>query len=201
MSQNAIPDRIAAATMAKRGAVYSEEVRRLLDAALDVIGRHGRTSSARVADIVAAAGLSNDAFYRHFRSKDALIAAVLEDGTERLAAYTAHQMSKEKEPAAQVRRWVEAVMSQAREDIAGPTLAVLWNGAQAPPGGRAGAAARMAVLLREPFAALGSPMPEMVASLAAHAVVGRMSECLWAGRAPTRAEVSEIAEFVLRAVA
>jgi hypothetical protein len=32
-------------------------------------------------------------------------------------------------------------------------------------------------------------------------VVGRMSECLWAGRAPTRAEVSEIAEFVLRAVA
>ena len=201
MSQNAIPDRIAAATMAKRGAVYSDEVRRLLDAALEVIGRHGRTSAARVADIVAVAGLSNDAFYRHFRSKDALIAAVIEDGTERLAAYTMHQMSKETEPAAQVRRWVEAVMSQARADIAGPTLAVLWNGSQTPDDGHHGAAPRLAQLLVDPFSALGHAAPEIAASLAAHAVVGRMSEDLWAGRVPTRSEVGAIVEFVLQAVA
>ena len=206
MSQNAIPatdvaDRIAAQTMAKRGAAYPGEVRRLLDAALEVIGQHGRTSAARVADIVAAAGLSNDAFYRHFRSKDALIAAVIEDGTERLAAYTMHQMSKETEPAAQVRRWVEAVMSQAREDIARPTLAVLWNGNQTLDNGHHGAAPRLAELLVGPFSALGHAAPEMAASLAAHAVFGRMSEDLWAGRVPTRAEVDGIVEFVLRAVA
>jgi AcrR family transcriptional regulator len=68
-------------------------------------------SRPRVADIVAAAGLSNDAFYRHFPSKDALVAALLEDGAERLAQYTAHQMSKETSPEDQVRRWVEAVLS------------------------------------------------------------------------------------------
>ena len=201
MSQNAIPDRIAAATLAKRGAVYSDEVRRLLDAALEVIGRAGRTSAPRVADIVAAAGLSNDAFYRHFRSKDALIAAVLEDGTERLAAYTEHQMGKESEPGAQVRRWVEAVMSQARADIAGPTLAVLWNGNQSLGHGQHGAASRLGQLLVDPFSRLGCAVPELSASLAAHAVVGRMSECLWAGRSPSRPEVNTIAEFVLRMVA
>ena len=198
MSQNAIPDRIAAATMAKRGAVYSDEVRRLLDAALEVISR---TSSPRVADIVAAAGLSNDAFYRHFRSKDALIAAVLEDGTERLAAYTEHQMDKESEPAARIRRWVEAVMSQARADIAGPTLAVVGNGNQTLGDGHRGTAPRLAQLLVGPVSALGSPAPELAACLAAHAVVGRMSECLWAGRAPNRAEVNGIVELVLRMVA
>ena len=83
----------------------------------------------RVADIVAAAGLSNDAFYRHFPSKDALVAALLEDGTERLQSYLAHQMAKEATPEGKVRRWVEGVLAQAAdEDIAATTLAVLWNG-------------------------------------------------------------------------
>src|SRR5437762_3589110 len=46
-----IAARIAAETLAKRGPDYTPEVRRLLDAALEVIGRHGTTSRARVADI------------------------------------------------------------------------------------------------------------------------------------------------------
>ena len=92
---------------------YADEVRRLLDAALEVMQRSGPDLAARVADIVAAAGLSNDAFYRHFPSKDALVAAVLEDGTERLTSYLAHQMAKQPTPEGQVRRWVEGIMSQA----------------------------------------------------------------------------------------
>ena len=43
---------------------------------------------------MAVSGLSNDAFYRHFPSKDALVAALLEDGAERLAGYVAHQMAQ-----------------------------------------------------------------------------------------------------------
>ncbi|WP_433155373.1 TetR/AcrR family transcriptional regulator [Actinomadura nitritigenes] len=42
-----------------------------------------------MADIVNAAGLSNEAFYRHFPSKGALVAALLEDGTERLHGHVA----------------------------------------------------------------------------------------------------------------
>ena len=75
------------------------------------------------------------------------------------------------------------------------------DGGQTVAGGSRGAAARLAELLHQPFAAIGSPAPETAASLAAHAVVGRMSECLWAGRVPTRSEVNGIVEFVLRAVA
>ena len=83
--QNAIlePDeiagRIAQQSLAKRGADYASEVRRLLDAALTVMRERGTTSRPRVADIVGAAGLSNDAFYRHFSSKDALVTAKMAD--------------------------------------------------------------------------------------------------------------------------
>src|SRR5690349_23570118 len=106
--QNAIPDgdvaaRVAQQTLARREAAYAEEVRRLLDAGLDVMRRCGTTSRPRVADIVAAAGLSNDAFYRHFRSKDALVAALVDDGALRLRSYLDHQMAKEPTPEAQVR--------------------------------------------------------------------------------------------------
>ena len=108
------PRRSPPQTLAGRsGRELRGEVRRLLDAALEVMRRCGTTSRPRVADIVAAAGLSNDAFYRHFRSKDALVAALLEDGAERLRSYLAHQMAKDSAPEPQVRRWVEGVLSQA----------------------------------------------------------------------------------------
>ena len=94
MSQNAIldeagdlADAIAKQSLARREAQYASEVRRLLDAGLEVMRECGTASSPRVADIVAAAGLSNDAFYRHFASKEALVAAILEDGSARLTSY------------------------------------------------------------------------------------------------------------------
>src|SRR5207237_1993797 len=99
--------RVAQLTLARRCAAYASEVRRLLDAALEVMRRCGTASRPRVADIVAAAGLSNEAFYRHFPSKDALVAALVDDGALRLQSYLEHQTSKEGGPEAQVRRWGE----------------------------------------------------------------------------------------------
>ena len=159
----------------------------------------------RVADIVAAAGLSNDGFYRHFASKDALVAAILDDGTERLQSYLAHQMAKEETAADKVRRWVEGVLSQAAdEEIAATTLAVLWNAGNL---GRAedvphtSTSVRLARLLYEPFAALGSTDPELDAELVAHAVVGRLEDLLWRHRQPTDAEIERLVEFCLAACA
>src|SRR6266567_691280 len=126
--QNDVPARIAQRALAKRGADYASEVRRLLDAALEVMRQGGTASRPRVADIVAAAGLSNDAFYRHFPSKDALVAALVDDGALRLQSYLEHQMAKEPAPEAKVRRWVEGVLSQAEGEVAVTTLAVIWNG-------------------------------------------------------------------------
>ena len=200
--KNDVPERIAQRTLAKRGAGYASEVRRLLDAALEVMRQAGMASRPRVADIVAAAGLSNDAFYRHFPSKDALVAALLEDGAERLARYTARQMSKEPSPEGQVRRWVESVLSQTREEIAATTLAVLWNGGsvgESVASGRHSVCAPLAALLRDPFARLGSADPAMDASLAAHAVVGKISDYLWQRTAPTPADLDQITAFCIRA--
>lgn len=211
MSQNAIlPDPqdrwvgdvagvIAQRGVAKREEQYASEVRRLLDAGLEVMRACGTASSPRVADIVAAAGLSNDAFYRHFASKEALVAAILEDGSVRLASYLRHQMEKASTPGEQVRRWVEGVMAQATDDdVAATTRAVLWNGGSLSE--RAGAhrlspAASLATLLHEPFEQLGSADPRADATLVAHAVVGLLSDFLWQRARPTRAQIDHLVDF------
>src|SRR3954464_11273722 len=111
--QDHVAQRIAQRAMAKRGATYASEVRRLLDAGREVMRRCGTESRPRVADIVAEAGLSNDAFYRHFVSKDALVVAILEDGAARLRSYLEHQMGKEATAEGKVRRWVDGILAQA----------------------------------------------------------------------------------------
>jgi AcrR family transcriptional regulator len=199
-----VADRIVRRTLAKRESEYANEVRRLLDGALEVMRRCGTTSRPRVADIVAQAGLSNDAFYRHFKSKDDLVTALLDDGGERLRSYLEHQLAKETTPRDQVRRWVEGVLAQAVGDVAATTLAVMWNGGSAGGGlsaGRHFASAPVATLLHGPFAALGSAAPELDAMLAAHATFGLLSDFLWEGAEPTRAEVDRVTAFCLGAVA
>ena len=205
--QNAIPSNVvqsaAQEALARREAAYAEEVRSLLDAALAVMRSCGTEKRPRVADIVAAAGLSNDAFYRHFRSKDALVAALVDDGALRLRSYLDHQMAKTPDPEAQVRRWVEGVMSQAEGEVAATTLAVIWNGDTLAGGsapGRAAANAAPGGLLAEPFAALGSTRPELDAALVAHAVFGRLAELLWQGAHADAAEVDHLVAFCLGAV-
>ncbi|KAA9156187.1 TetR/AcrR family transcriptional regulator [Amycolatopsis acidicola] len=195
--------RIAGRALAKREAGYAGEVRRLLDAALVVIRDRGTESRPRVADIVAAAGLSNDAFYRHFPSKDALVAAILEDGTDRLYSYVAHQMAKAPGADRQVRRWVAGVLSQAAEDSAATTRAVLWNAgrlgepvASAEPS----ASARLSGLLHGPFAELGSTAPAADATLAAHATFGMLSDYLQRRVEPGEPEVERIAAYCVRAL-
>ena len=196
-----VAGRIVRRTLAKREDQYASEVRRLLDAALEVIRRCGTSSRPRVADIVAEAGLSNDAFYRHFRSKDALVTAILEDGGERLQSYLAHQMAKESTPEGQVRRWVRGVLAQADKDIAATTLAVLWNASAlggGPAAGRHFASAPLSSLLREPFAALGSTAPELDAALAAHADLGHALGLPVAAGAADPSRGRRVTSFCLR---
>jgi AcrR family transcriptional regulator len=200
--ESGVTDKIVRRSLAKRESEYAAEVRRLLDAALELMRGGGTSAKPRVADIVAASGLSNDAFYRHFKSKDDLVAAILEDGAERLRSYLAHQMAKSPAPEGQVRQWVKGVLAQADPDIAATTLAVLWNGGTAGGGMAAGrhfASAPLSSLLSEPFGALGSAAPELDAALAAHATLGMLSDYLWRQVVPTRADVDRITAFCVRA--
>ena len=84
---------LAERALRDRAAAYEEEVRRLLDAAYAVLRRTGELEP-RVSDVVREAGLSNQAFYRHFRSKDELLLAVLDDGQRRLLATLEARMAR-----------------------------------------------------------------------------------------------------------
>ncbi len=193
-----IASRIAAATAARRRRPdYATEVRLLLDAARTVIEATGR---ARVADIVAEAGLSNDAFYRHFPSKDALVAALAEQGTERVAASLRRRMADEPTPEAKVRCWVVGLLAQAAEGPARRNVAVLntsTNLNTAIPTGNHALRIPLAELLGEPFAALGSPDPALDAELVTHAITNRVAGHLWSGTSPSAEETDYLVAFCL----
>jgi len=99
-------------TLASRYSTYVDEVERLIRAGVIVMERD-QTTNPRVSEIVAEAGLSNQAFYRHFHSKDELLLAIVDDGQRQLVGYLEHQMAKETSGLAQIRRWVDGIMSQA----------------------------------------------------------------------------------------
>jgi len=206
--ENLIPDRaedlaerIALDALAKRVPERSLEVRRLLDAGLSVMRERGTMSRPRVADIVAAAGLSNDAFYRYFESKDAFVAAILDDGMARLSSYLIHQMAKVEDPRAKISAWVEGILSQAADlSAAGTTLAVLYNAGSINAGVDASppsASSALGHLLIEPLTELGSPSPTLDASVVSHAVVGQLSEFLWQRTQPTTSQIARVVSLCL----
>ena len=101
-------------SLERRRAAAADEVARLIRAAFELIRETGELSP-RVSEILARAGLSNQAFYRHFRSKDELLAAVLDDGIQQLAGYLEHRMAKASGPEEAVRAWLRGVLAQALE--------------------------------------------------------------------------------------
>ena len=198
-------DRPADARQA-RGATTPSEVRRLLDAGLevmralrhDVAARGSPTSSPRPASRTTPSTATSP-------SKDALVAAILEDGTERLRSYLAHQMAKAPTPerprcgAGSRASWRRRPTTTSRRRPS-PCCGTAASLSERLGPRRSSPAASLAPLLRDPFAELGSPDPDADASLAAHAAVGRLSDLLWQRVRPTRAEIDRIAEFCLAAV-
>src|SRR5260370_11006206 len=89
-----LADRAVDRRLASAQELAETDVRALMDAGLALLRAEAPGRSPRVADIVAAAGLSNDAFYRYFASKDDLVAAIVEDGSRRLVTSAPHHMRK-----------------------------------------------------------------------------------------------------------
>jgi len=98
--------------LAERRAWYAQEVRRLLEAGFVLIRRNNQLEP-RVSEVIREAGLSNQAFYRHFPSKEAFLVAVLDEGVRVLAGYLAHRMQAAERPLEQVRAWLVGMLEQA----------------------------------------------------------------------------------------
>jgi AcrR family transcriptional regulator len=101
-------------TVSGRRAEYQREMARIVDATFELIQRTG-TVDPSMRKILAEAGLSTQAFYRYFTSKDELMLALLDVGRRRLLATLERRMQRSSGPADQVRAWIEGVLAQASD--------------------------------------------------------------------------------------
>jgi len=97
---------------ADRHAGYVQDVERIVDATYRLIERTGGIDPS-LRDVLAEAGLSTQAFYRFFRSKDELMLVILDDGRRRLLGYLEHRMARASSAPDKVRAWIEGVLAQA----------------------------------------------------------------------------------------
>jgi AcrR family transcriptional regulator len=201
--QNTVPVErmVAERALESRRDAYEAEVRRFIDAALAVMRRTGSIDPA-VRDVVREAGLSNQAFYRHFATKDALLLAVLADGRARLVSYVAHRLSRVDGPQAQVRRFVEALMEQARNpEAAAATRPFAINGPRLQdryPEETAASRDALVAVLRPAVVAAGGDGRD--AELVHDLALARMNDALVHHRVPDRKEIAHLGAFCLGAI-
>jgi TetR/AcrR family fatty acid metabolism transcriptional regulator len=79
---------------------------RILAAAVRVFAKKGFYAT-RVSEVAKAAGVADGTIYLYFRSKDELLVSLFEDRVERLLAYLAEELPKEKTASAKLRRVIE----------------------------------------------------------------------------------------------
>lgn len=192
--------------LSPRRSAYEDEVRRLIEAAFLLIEREG-VLEPRVGDIVRQAGLSNQAFYRHFPSKHALLVAVLDEGVRILASYLAHRMAAAASPLARVREWMRGMLEQvlSPEAAAATRPFALARGrlAEAFPEEVAASEEQLTALVREAIRAardageLPEADPERDAETLYHQAMGWLLTRLADPKPPSRASAERLVEFAL----
>ena len=203
--QNVVPalserveEAIADRSIAERRAIYAAEARRLIDAAF-VVMRDSGSIDPQVRAIVHEAGLSNQAFYRHFASKDELLLAVLADGQRQLMTYLGRRIATASDPADQVQRWISGVMAQARDrDAAEATRPFACNSARLAdlfPDDIAASRQEMLLTLSPAVRALGGHDDD--AELIRDLALARMNDAIARRRTPSKAEIQRLVDFCL----
>ncbi|MCW2829871.1 MAG: TetR family transcriptional regulator [Aeromicrobium sp.] len=165
-------------------------------------GRHLMSSgkNPRVADIVEEAGLSNDAFYRYFPSKDEFVSAVIEDGALRLLQLVERQMADHDDPAARLDAAIEAVMSQARDEaVATSTRNILGQSHSQQIVMRSSVEHDLGALLAQPLGDLGSPDPIRDGLAASTLLFGRLVAFILGDDAPTGDDFAHVRSYIMAA--
>jgi AcrR family transcriptional regulator len=173
------------------------EVTRLMDAALEVMQR-ADTIDPPVREIVQRAGLSNQAFYKHFVSKDALLVALLDDGQRRLCHTLDRRMTGADPGLPRVCAWIDGLLAQCLHlDAAAATRPFVANAgrlADRYPAETGASADRIVALLRPEL------HDERDAALIYELVMGFVHHHLLARTSPSRAACDHLVDFVVRSV-
>jgi AcrR family transcriptional regulator len=155
-----------------------------------------------VSDIVRESGLSNQAFYRHFRSKDELLVALLADGQRKLVETLRVHMDGVAPGTPRVRAWVEVVLAQAQHrGAAANTRPFAINGlrlADRFPTEWSASRDELVAPLRSALVEAGGDPAD--APLVYHLAMGTMQEALVRRTAPTDSDVARVVDAVLALV-
>ena len=198
--------RAVARSLARRHASYADEVERIVAATYEVIERTGSLDPT-MRDILRQSGISTQAFYRHFRSKDELLLALLDDGRRQLTSYLAHRMAKADTAEGKLRAWIEGVLAQASDETAAaktrPFLANLDRLAEQYPQDQQESVDLLIDLLEGALAQLGVPPGRLRLDAEAtyHVAIGTMHQHIRDRTRPSAGEIEHVIRFSLAAVA
>ncbi len=202
-----VAERTVARGLSGRLMAAREEVARLLEAAREAMRETGSVDP-RVSDIVGRAGSSNQAFYRHFRSKDELLLALLDDGLRDLLEHMEARMTEAATARDKVERWIGAIVRQATDRQAAraarPFVANRARLAERFPDEER----RCAGLLVEPLerairegvtaGEFASEDPPHDAEAIYHLAMGWMQSRMFAEQAAADGDVARLAAFAMR---
>lgn len=190
----------------RRRATAQHEIERLVAAALKVIRETGRLEPT-VSAILAEAGLSNQAFYRHFRSKHELLVAVLDQGIRGLARYLETRMDATRSATDATREWIRGMAAQASDPTGAratrPFVLARGNLSESFPKEVAASAIQIQAPLRKALErgrATGEMTdvdPERDAESAYLLMMGWLEARLLEDRVPTRHELDSLEAFLL----
>ena len=196
-----IAEAVAARTLRGRSDAYADEIRRLLDATYAVMRRSG-DDDPRVSDIVRESGLSNQAFYRHFRGKDELLVALLADGQRQLVETLTARLATVSPGEPQVRAWVEVLLAQAQHtSAAANTRPFAINGlrlADRFPAEWNASREQLLAPLRVALVEAGGDAED--APLVYHLAMGAMQDALVRRDVPSDADVARVVDAALKVV-
>ena len=193
-------------SLATRRDAARDEVERLIDGAFRVIERTGHLEP-KVSEILAEAGLSNQAFYRHFAGKHALLVALLDEGIRTLAEHLTVRMAEASDPEGEIRAWVRGIAAQARDPLSAQAsrpfalargrLATVFPDEVSKSEQRVTAPLRAALERARDSGALPSVLPEPDAEALYHLMMSWVEARLIESRTPAKQEVERLEAFVI----
>ena len=203
-ASHSLASRSVERTLERRRTAYADEVERLVAASFALI-RENADLEPRVGEIVRAAGLSNQAFYRHFRSKDELLVTVLDTGIRRRVDYLAHRMETADTPQEKIDRFLQGMAAQALDPAAAratrPFALSRARLAERFPEEVAASERGLTALLRAAIAealesgALPDADPERDAALLYDLAMGWLQRVLAQPQPPSAADAEHLLEF------